>query len=288
MSEAMMSRRPRSSATRAQPIRPPTGPEPIVKIGRSAPSPSGTMPPWHCMMCSSPAKPTSARRLLDAVQVGAGDRADVGVDQGGDEALVLADRLGDLAGDRDEDPGGALGDDLPGAALVGVVADRPEEGDRDRVDPGRDQRVGGRGDRVLVERDDHVAVGVDPLGDAVGRSIGTSGSGLRVSAKRSRFSGGSPVGRPRPRIVRIVSSKPRVVISPIFAPLRSTTMLVATVEPWEISRSMLRVELAAVEPELARRPTRSRRRSPTGRSRRARRAPCRRRRGRPRRSARSR
>ncbi len=70
------------------------------------------------------------------------------------------------------------------------------------------------------------------------RSIGTSGSGLRVSAKRSRFSGGSPVGRPSPRIVRTVSSKPRVVISPIAAPLRSTTMLVATVEPCEISRSI--------------------------------------------------
>src|SRR6201999_1388993 len=91
--------------------------------------------------------------ILDSVQVGAGDRADVGVDQGGDEALVLADRLGDLAGDRHEDARGALGDDLAGEALVGVVADRPEEGDRDRLDPGGEQRVGGLGDRGLIEGD---------------------------------------------------------------------------------------------------------------------------------------
>jgi hypothetical protein len=106
--------------------------------------------------------------VLHPVQVGAGDRADVGVDQGGDEALVLADRLGDLAGDGHEDAGGALVDDLAGAALVGVVADRPEEGDRDRLHPGGDERVGGRGDGGLVEGDDDVAVGVDPLGDAEG------------------------------------------------------------------------------------------------------------------------
>ena len=66
----------------------------------------------------------------------------------------------------------------------------------------------------------------------------TSGSGLCVSATLRMFSGGSPVARPMPRMIRVVSSKPLVAISPIFAPLRSTTMFVATVEPCEISRSM--------------------------------------------------
>ena len=68
------------------------------------------------------------------------------------------------------------------------------------------------------------------------RSRGTSGAGLLVLATRRMFSGGSPVTRPRPRIISSVSSWPVVVISPTVAPLPSTTMFVATVDPCETSR----------------------------------------------------
>ena len=170
------------------------------------------MPPWHCMMQQLAGEADVGEPALDAVQVGAGDRADVGVDHGRRRsARTRRPPWRSSLRDRDEDAGGALGDDLARAALVGGVADRPEEGDRDRVDPGR--RAARRPPRatcVLVELDDDVAVGVDPLGDPAGaldrdQRLGLAGLGEaqqvlgRLAGRRGRA----------PRMVRIVSSKPR-------------------------------------------------------------------------------
>ena len=234
-----MSLRPRSSATRAQPIRPPTGPEPIVKIGRSAPIPSGTMPPWHCMMWSSAGEADVGQATLHPVQVGAGDRADVRVDQGGDEALVLADRLRDLDGDRDEDVGRALAATIsrarrswaalrtdqrkaiaivstPAATSASAATATAASSSSTTTSPS--ESIRSATPRSPVDRD---------------QRLGLAGFGEAQEVLR-RLAGRPAEAAHR----RTVSSKPRVVISPIAAPLRSTTMLVATVEPCEISRSI--------------------------------------------------
>ena len=62
---------PSSAASRCVPTMPPTGPEPMVMIGRSVPSSSGTMPPWHCISMQALAEAQLAEPLLQLVQVAA-------------------------------------------------------------------------------------------------------------------------------------------------------------------------------------------------------------------------
>ncbi|MCP9955602.1 hypothetical protein LUX33_49500 [Actinomadura madurae] len=49
--------------------------------------------------------------------------------------------------------------------FVDGVAERPQQADRDRFRAGRQDRVHRGGDRVFGERDQDLAVGIDPLGD---------------------------------------------------------------------------------------------------------------------------
>ena len=63
------------------------------------------------------------------------------------------------------------------------------------------------------------------------RSGATSGSGLVIEVTRRTSSSGRPSTRPTARMMRGVSSKPRVVMSPTVTPLRVMSALVATVLP---------------------------------------------------------
>ena len=80
-------------------------------------------------------------------------------------ARELPDPGAHLVGQGDEDVRVRLVDELAEPPLVGRVLERPEQGDRDRAQAVVQERADGLAGLVLVERDDDVAVAVDPLGD---------------------------------------------------------------------------------------------------------------------------
>ncbi len=103
-------------------------------------------------------QPGLAQLVVQAVQVAAHARADVGVDRCRGEALVLAMLGADLAGDRDERIRQHAADDLPDAFLVRRVGERAEEADGDGLDALAGQVGKLLLHRALVERDVHAAV----------------------------------------------------------------------------------------------------------------------------------
>ena len=116
-----------------------------------------------------------AQRRVHVAQVAAGLRADVRVEAGRREPLVLAVLRDDLVADREVDPRQLLLEDRLHAPLVLGVEEREEEADGDRVDLRLAQR-GGRGAHLpLVERHLDVARRDDPLGDDVTVAPGHQG-----------------------------------------------------------------------------------------------------------------
>ena len=159
-----------------------------------------------------------AQPVLDAVQVAAGHRPDVGVDQRGHEALVLAHGLGDLARDRHEH-GRARAPARSRAARRSWASLRTDQRkrDRDRVHPGSDTSASAAAATSSSSsattsspwesiRSDHA---VHPR--SADQRLGLVGLGHLEQRSRAarRWAG------PCPRMMRVVSSKPAVVISPM-------------------------------------------------------------------------
>ena len=92
-------------------------------------------------------------------------RPDVRVHDRGGRPFELTGPARKVRAARDEQVGRDVGRDLPGPSLVGRVHRRPQEADRDRPGPSRDEVTNRVAHPVLVERHDHIAVDIDALGD---------------------------------------------------------------------------------------------------------------------------
>ena len=88
---------------------------------------------------------------LEALQIVAADRAGIGVDHGGRGALILARHRRDFARERDIDAGRDSLDQRAQLPLVNRIVERPEERDRERLDPPllNQKSYGGFGGRFL-------------------------------------------------------------------------------------------------------------------------------------------
>ena len=106
-----------------------------------------------------------AQAKLQIAQVARHDRLHVGVGAGGGEALVLAHLRRHLGRERDPEVRQRVLQDVADPSLVRRVDVGVQEADRGALDT-LGGEPGGRGcDRRLVERQDRIARGVEPLGD---------------------------------------------------------------------------------------------------------------------------
>jgi hypothetical protein len=103
------------------------------------------------------AEATRLEPLTDGAEVAVHDRLNVRVHDGRAGALVLAPLLGDPVRRRDGDARELTGHDLGGALLVGRIAIREQEDDRDRLDAVGGELARGGAHRLLVQRRQHLA-----------------------------------------------------------------------------------------------------------------------------------
>ena len=111
MSNGMRSPWPRSRAAYWLPATPPAGPESTPPAASRTASAMVATPPCDWMISTGARNPASRSRVSEAGQVALQRRADVGVDDGGADALVLLDLRQHLRRERDVDArhGGAHG-----------------------------------------------------------------------------------------------------------------------------------------------------------------------------------
>ncbi len=103
---------------------------------------------------------------LELAEIARHARQHVGVGDGGRGALVLADLRTDLAGERDRHARQLLGQDRAGAPLMRFGGEAVQEADGDGLDFAAAQLGRDVAHRLLVERQQHGAVGRHPLGYA--------------------------------------------------------------------------------------------------------------------------
>ena len=92
-------------------------------------------------------------------------RTGIGVDDRCRQPLVFAEFGQYLGRQRDKGVGHQPAQDLRGAALMDVVAVGVQKADRDRFNAVLLERGSCTRDRILIERHEHVAVGIESLGD---------------------------------------------------------------------------------------------------------------------------
>ena len=117
-------------------ISPPRG-RTSSRFGVAARGPIAAMPPLDCMTRSGGRRRASRQPVCEPVEVAAPARPDVGVDDGGREALELAELGDDLVRQGDRGVRLVLGEELTGAQLVARVQEREQEADADRLDARR-------------------------------------------------------------------------------------------------------------------------------------------------------
>ena len=117
-------------------------------------------------------------RRLERPEVGAEARSDLGAHDRRGAPGELPDAGADLAGQAHEQVGGGLVDEFAEPLLVGGVAEGPQQRDGDGLDALGDEGVDGGAGRSFVERDDDVAVPVEPLRDLEGEALGDQRVGL--------------------------------------------------------------------------------------------------------------
>ncbi len=100
---------------------------------------------------------------FETPEVAGNDRAHVGVDHGGRDALVLLDLRENVGRDGHVGTRHPLADEPGRCRLVSRIAPRVQIADRHRRDAGRYQRVGCAYHRSLVERRQDAAIGAHPL-----------------------------------------------------------------------------------------------------------------------------
>ena len=96
-------------------------------------------------------------------KIAAYQRKQVGVDNGGSGALVLAVFGQDVAAERDGEMGTGAAQDLGGAAFVLGIAKAVEETDCQTLGRGGGDFGGGEGQGILVQGGEDISVNVEPL-----------------------------------------------------------------------------------------------------------------------------
>ena len=107
--------------------------------------------------------PGIPQRRAEAQQVGLDPGTDIGVDRGGRQPRIFADRRQDLGGKRDPEPRRLLGDDLGCPALMRGIAEAEQVAHGHRLDPLGRQPPDRLAQAVLIERRQHRAGEVEPL-----------------------------------------------------------------------------------------------------------------------------
>ena len=110
-------------------------------------------------------QPHRLQPVLETSEIARDPGLDIGVGAGGAGPLVLADLRGDLGRDADRDVRALPLEDSLREALVLRVAVGVHEADGDRLDAVGRQLRGHRAQLGLVEGQDDLALGVDPLAD---------------------------------------------------------------------------------------------------------------------------
>ena len=124
--------------------------------------------------------PRVRQRRAEAQEVAFDPGADIGVDRGGGQPGVFADRRQDVGRQRDPEPGRLLGDDLGGAALMGRVAEAEQVADGHRLDARPGERAHRFAQLVLVERGQHRAPVVEAFDRLGGARLRHQQAGLAV------------------------------------------------------------------------------------------------------------
>jgi hypothetical protein len=126
---------------------------------------------------------------LEPLQVGADQRRDVRIGDRGAHPLVLADAGGHPVRDRHPQPRRDLAGQLGDPLLVRGVGHRPQQAHRERLGPGGGQVADGRRGPGLVQRLEHVAVGVDPAADTPDVRAADEQIGLAPAGRHAHFVG---------------------------------------------------------------------------------------------------
>ena len=155
-----------------QAVMPPAGPERTVATAFLAVAAKVDMPPFDCMMyfCCV-VRPASDEARIEIVDVAGEDRLQVGVDDRRREPVILADLRHDLAGKRDRAIGNFLGDDGAGPLLVMRERETKTTGTPRSIDVVVGELAQRLAQRRLVERQQHLAVEGDALGDLAGAAL---------------------------------------------------------------------------------------------------------------------
>ena len=109
-------------------------------------------------------KATRLQGLVKPAEIAVHHRLHVGIGDCGRPALVLANLRRHLARQREGEPGQQAGENIASAPLVCAVAIGVHEPDGDRLDASALKFLRKRPHGRLIERDEHVAARIEPLG----------------------------------------------------------------------------------------------------------------------------
>ena len=157
--------RPHCRAMVAEKIAPPAGPLSTRRIGKRQAVSIVVRPPPDIIRNTGAGDADAAQPARQLAQIARHQRLHVGVGDRGGEALPLAHLRRDLAGQRDRDVRQFLGEDVAHAAFVRGIDEGVQEADGDAFDALALQRGHQGAHGGVVERQQHVALVVQPLRD---------------------------------------------------------------------------------------------------------------------------
>ncbi len=165
MSRVMTSPSPIMRLRCSAPITPAAGPHSMIRTGCAMVVAASSMPPLDCMIISGVLHAPRAQPVHDLADVAMHRRPDIGVDDRGAGALVLADLRQDLARQGDEGLRHRRAQPQAHLPLVIRVGMGMQKAHRHRLDLERAQRVHDLAHLVRHQRDHDLAAGPDPFRD---------------------------------------------------------------------------------------------------------------------------
>ena len=188
-----------------------------------APVSSSNRPPVDCTTRNVPRKSLTLDAFADLGEISPHARSNKGIGHHGRAAFELAIFLREFMRHGDEDAGNRCCKNRFGAQLMGRIAIAVQKQHGDCFDLFLRQNVGERQQLGFIERCMHAAVGKQTLGDFVAVAARHQGR---------MFLEEQIVGVRAIDPADLVDvAEPRVVTSAVLAPVRSSMVLMATVEP---------------------------------------------------------
>jgi hypothetical protein len=120
-------------------------------------------PAARCHQQQRTGKAGALKLAFQSAEITSHQRLDVGVGAGGGETLVFAHLRRNIGRQRHRHVRQAARDRIAGAALVIGIGEAMEKADRDPLDPLRRKCVERAREAALVERHQHISLGIDPL-----------------------------------------------------------------------------------------------------------------------------